>query len=638
MQASNHHSQTQLAISLFALLFLFFSGSVQIQAQMSSHSMHMGAANSTKTVDIVRDPADVPPPIGNRGPAVVRVTLTAEEVIGDLDSASGTKYRYWTFNGKVPGPMIRVRQGDTVEVTLKNDPGSHMAHSVDFHAALGPGGGAAFSQAAPGQSKTFSFKATTPGLFVYHCGTPMIAEHIANGMYGLILVEPVGGLTHVDHEYYLMQGEFYTAGPKGTPGLQQFSAAKLMKEEPEYFVFNGAVDALTKTKSLQAKADDTVRIFFGDAGPNETSSLHMVGEIFTKEYQLGSMSTPLAGVQTASVPPGGAAMLELTATAPGNFALMDHAMSRMAKGLMANLAVTGTDTAKLMSEGPVSVESGETVLSGMTKMDLESPAEGAAASMSMGAGSADRMGTNVTEPMAMPTPKDAGTGRVAGRSSPRLRAQGGSPTELDGCMNTVAGGAVMLKLLGSSKIYRLEAQPFLFSENSDRIVHVTGHVGSVVEVEDPNIPSFVVDTLQSMAPNCSTRMSVADVRKILAKRVGTSKASVYMGDMSFEPATLTVEAGDRVTWKNASNLTHNVVDDASMALYVTDVKLPVGTKPFDSGYVQPDQIYSRVFTTPGIYRYVCTLHEASGMKGTIVVRPRTTEVATSGNSGGKAGQ
>jgi plastocyanin len=133
-------------------------------------------------------------------------------------------------------------------------------------------------------------------------------------------------------------------------------------------------------------------------------------------------------------------------------------------------------------------------------------------------------------------------------------------------------------------------------------------------------------------------MSVADVRKILAKRVGTSKASVYMGDMSFEPATLTVEAGDRVTWKNASNLTHNVVDDASMALYVTDVKLPSGTKPFDSGYVQPDQIYSRVFTTPGIYRYVCTLHEASGMKGTIVVRPRATEVATSGNSGGKAGQ
>ncbi len=618
-------------------LVLFFSGFIHIQAQMSSHSMHMGTENSAKTVDIIRDPSDVPPPVGNREPALVRVTLTAEEVIGDLDSASGTKYRYWTFNGKVPAPIIRVRQGDTVEVTLKNDPGSHMVHSVDFHAALGPGGGAAFSQAAPGQSKTFSFKATTPGLFVYHCGTPMIAEHIANGMYGLILVEPAGGLPPVDHEYYLMQGEFYTAGPKGTPGLQQFSAAKLMKEEPEYFVFNGAVDALTKTKSMQAKVGDTVRIFFGDAGPNETSSLHMVGEIFTKEYELGSMSTPLTGVQTASVPPGGAAMLELTATAPGNFALMDHAMARMAKGLMANLAVTGTDTAKLMSEGPVPTESEAAVLSGMTKADIESAAANTAPSTSVRAGNVDGMGTNMAEPTAMSMPMDQAPGRVAARSGSHVRAKGLEPTELDGCMNTVTGGKVMLKVLGSSKIYRLEAQPFLFSENSDRIVHVTGHLGSVVEEEDPNIPSFVVDTVEALAPSCSTRMTEADAQKILAKHDMASRLMVRMGDMSFQPATLTIEAGQSVVWKNVSNVTHNVVDDASKALYLVDVKLPSGTKPFDSGYVQPLQTFSRVFTTPGIYRYVCTLHEASGMKGTIIVRPRTTEVASS-NSGIKAGQ
>ena len=140
--------------------------------------------------------------------------------MGTLDPSAGTTYRYWTFNGKVPGPMIRVRQGDTVEVTLRNDASSHMAHSVDFHAALGPGGGAAFTQAIPGQSKTFTFQATTPGLFVYHCGTPMIAEHIANGMYGLILVEPEGGLPPVDHEYYVMQGEIYTTAAKGKAGMQ----------------------------------------------------------------------------------------------------------------------------------------------------------------------------------------------------------------------------------------------------------------------------------------------------------------------------------------------------------------------------------------------------------------------------------
>ena len=111
-----------------------------------------------------------------------------------------------------------------------------MVHSVDFHAAIGPGGGAELSQVVPGQSKTFTFQATTPGLFIYHCGTPMIADHIANGMYGLILVEPAGGLPHVNAEYYIMQGEIYTAAPKDKPGLQIFSEAKLMSESPEYFV------------------------------------------------------------------------------------------------------------------------------------------------------------------------------------------------------------------------------------------------------------------------------------------------------------------------------------------------------------------------------------------------------------------
>jgi plastocyanin len=196
----------------------------------------------------------------------------------------------------------------------------------------------------------------------------------------------------------------------------------------------------------------------------------------------------------------------------------------------------------------------------------------------------------------------------------------------------------MLKLLGSSKIYRLEAQPFLFSENTGRIVHVTGHLGSVVQVEDPSVPSFVVNTLQSVAPDCSAKISKADVRRILTKRDMGSRASVYMGEMSFKPATLTVEAGETVTWKNVSNQTHNVVDDASEAMFLTDVSLPAGTKPFNSGYVLPEQLYSRVFTTPGIYRYVCTLHEANGMKGTIIVRPRATEVAAGGHSEGKAGQ
>jgi nitrite reductase (NO-forming) len=183
-------------LTLIAIAFVFFpTTSVVAESHVSAAAPQ---AASTKPVNIVRAPADVPAPVGNRAPAIVRVNLVAREVVGDLDPASGTSYRYWTFNGRVPGPMIRARVGDSIQVTLQNDASSLMVHSVDFHAAIGPGGGAAMSQVMPGQSKTFTFQATTPGLFVYHCGTPMIADHIANGMYGLIVIEPTGGLPHVE--------------------------------------------------------------------------------------------------------------------------------------------------------------------------------------------------------------------------------------------------------------------------------------------------------------------------------------------------------------------------------------------------------------------------------------------------------
>ena len=137
----------------------------------------------TTGADIVRDPTDIPAPIGNRGPQNVRIDLEAIEMTGQL--ADGVTYKYWTFNGKVPGPFFRIRVGDTVEVHLKNAEDSVMSHSVDFHAVTGPGGGSSVTQTAPGQESIFTFKALIPGLFVYHCATPMVAEHIANGMYGM---------------------------------------------------------------------------------------------------------------------------------------------------------------------------------------------------------------------------------------------------------------------------------------------------------------------------------------------------------------------------------------------------------------------------------------------------------------------
>jgi copper-containing nitrite reductase len=619
------HYRISVVKAVVNLLFLIPATAV---AQEITHSGHQVKAQ-TKIVDVVRNPPDVPPPVGERRPAVVHVTLTAEEVVGTLDPSAGTTYRYWTFNGKVPGPMIRVRQGDNVEVTLRNDASSHMAHSVDFHAALGPGGGAAFTQTIPGQSKTFTFQATTPGLFVYHCGTPMIAEHIANGMYGLILVEPEGGLPPADREYYVMQGEIYTTAAKGKTGMQQFSDAKLMEESPEYFVFNGAVDALTKTHAMAAKVGETVRVFFGDAGPNDTSSLHVVGEIFTRDYLLGSLtSPPLTNVQTASVPPGAAAILEFKASVPGQFAMMDHAMARMAKGLMATFEISGAENATLMHSGPApdSSASGSSRLSGMTEADAAAGLMEPQTDYTSATDINPTAGERISD-MAMPSTM-ARVGNAA-HSPHASHALETSPTkseatskELDGCLTLSSDGKAMLRLLRSSKVYRMEARPLLFSQNANRLVHVTGYFGSVVEVEDPNVPSFVVDTLNELAPNCSAKLSAAAIRTTLAKVTApVAQGTVGMTDMGFVPPAITVNVGTKVVWKNSSPVIHNVVDDASKALSMIDVKLPSGARPFDSGLLQPGQSFSRVFTEPGIYRYVCTLHEGSGMKGVVVVQP-----------------
>jgi nitrite reductase (NO-forming) len=297
-------------------------------------------AETLAYADISRDPTDLPGPIGKRPPQTVRVDLVAVEQEGRL--AEGTTFGYWTFNGKVPGPFLRVRVGDEVEVHLKNSADSSMVHSVDFHAATGPGGGAAVMQVSPGQEKVMTFKALVPGLYVYHCATPMVAEHIANGMYGLILVEPEQGLAKVDHEFYVMQGEIYTDAAFGQRGSQEFSVTKLLDEHPEYFVFNGSVGALSKLHPLHAKVGQSVRIFFGDGGPNFTSSFHVIGEIFDKAYDLGGLaSPPLRGIQTITVPPGGAAVVEFTPLVPGNYSLVDHALARAERGLTGTLLVEG---------------------------------------------------------------------------------------------------------------------------------------------------------------------------------------------------------------------------------------------------------------------------------------------------------
>src|SRR5690242_4303302 len=230
-----------------------------------AHTVHK-LVKATGPIDIARDPADVPPPVGKRGAQRVKVDLDTVEVTGKL--ADGATYRYWTFNQKVPGPFIRVRVGDTVEVNLHNEADSTMMHNVDLHAVTGPGGGGVATETAPGDKHGFVFTAAKPGLYVYHCAIPMAAQHISNGMFGMILVEPEGGLPKVDHEYYVMQSELYTDQKFGASGEVTQNFDKLADERPEYFVFNGAAGGLTRDKPMHAKTGETVRIFFGNGGPN----------------------------------------------------------------------------------------------------------------------------------------------------------------------------------------------------------------------------------------------------------------------------------------------------------------------------------------------------------------------------------
>lgn len=341
--------RTRVSVVALATAFGLMAAGAYAQDK-HGHGAPAGATTMTDgAVSIVRSPTDLPPPIAKRGPQRVHVDLETVEVTGQLDD--GTTYRYWTFNRKVPGPFVRVRVGDTVQVTLKNHDESMVQHNVDFHAVTGPGGGGMATEAMPGETKGFVFKAINPGLYVYHCATPMVAQHIANGMYGMILVEPAGGLPKVDHEFYVMQGEIYTEKAFGSSGLLADSYQKLLDETPEYYVFNGAAGALSDHKPLHAKVGETVRIYFGVGGPNKTSSFHVIGEVFDRVYSMASVTAaPLTDVQTITVPPGGASIVDLKLEVPGKYMLVDHALSRVARGLAGTMIVTGDQNVALFRD------------------------------------------------------------------------------------------------------------------------------------------------------------------------------------------------------------------------------------------------------------------------------------------------
>ncbi|MGE0601214.1 MAG: copper-containing nitrite reductase [Dehalococcoidia bacterium] len=298
--------------------------------------------SAPNTVDaILLPPPAVPAPL-SRTTSHVRVHLVASEV--EKEIAPGVKYKLWTFNDTVPGPLIRVHVGDTVELSLTNNTSNMMTHNIDLHAVNGPGGGAPATDVAPGETRTFTFKALSAGLFTYHCAAGIVADHIANGMYGGILVEPSNGLPAVDHEYYIGQSDLYTTGETGEQGNQDLSIPKLLAEQPTYVVFNGNTKSLVGNNALQAKVGDTVRIYFVDGGPNLTSSLHVIGEIFDKAWAWGSLeSLPAKGVQTITTPPGGASIVQFKIDVPGDYKIVDHAISRVSKGAVGIITATGKE-------------------------------------------------------------------------------------------------------------------------------------------------------------------------------------------------------------------------------------------------------------------------------------------------------
>lgn len=289
---------------------------------------------------------NVPPPITRSHPVILQVPLTTNTKVNQLTSQY--KYEQWNFNGTVPGPFIRARVGDVVELSLTNRDDTGNPHNIDCHAFLGPGGGSALTTTEEGETKTARFRLLSPGLYLYHCAAAPVPVHIANGMYGLMYVQAAeGDLPPVDHEYYVMQSEFYHEPPEvdddGRLSKQvEFSYPNALREEPNVVVFNGSETALTRDKPLKARVGDSVRIFFGNAGPNLTSSFHVIGSNFRKLYRDGDvLSAPGQFVQTTNVPPGGGTVVDMKMLVPGTYTIVDHSIFRLDKGAVGYLNVAG---------------------------------------------------------------------------------------------------------------------------------------------------------------------------------------------------------------------------------------------------------------------------------------------------------
>lgn len=299
---------------------------------------------------VVADPTAIPGPISYDSPRSHDIHLVAKSVVSEI--LPGVTHTFMTFNGQVPAPMIRARQGDTLNITVTNSPENETSHSIDLHAVRGTGGGAEYSEVAPGKSKTFTFKAAYPGAFIYHCGVSNMDEHISRGMFGMIVIEPPEGLPAVDREFYIGQHELYTKEGFGQPGDANFDGRSMVKEDPTYVLFSGAVAPFVAARfgTMKAEVGETVRVFMVSGGPNLTSSFHPVGNIWSRAWPQGGLANePLKYIQTWPVTPGSTFVGDMELPVPGLVTLVDHALSRVTnKGNAAQIEVIGEDNPEFL--------------------------------------------------------------------------------------------------------------------------------------------------------------------------------------------------------------------------------------------------------------------------------------------------
>lgn len=270
----------------------------------------------------------------------------------------GVTVTYMTYDGQIPGPMIRVREGDTIDLTFEV-PDEHNVdvHNVDFHAVYGPGGGAVATTTALGDEPArLRLKTMFPGIHIYHCAVPNMDQHISLGMFGAILVEPEDGLPEIDREFYFGQHELYTDGEAGEAGHHSYDFDATADEDPTYVLLNGEAYAFTEDGygPVTAEVGETVRVYFASGGPNLTSSLHAIGNVWSRYYRDGDLlSEPARNVETAPVAPGTVTAGEMEFHVPGPVKIVDHALSRVVhKGMLGVIDVRGEADPELYDESP----------------------------------------------------------------------------------------------------------------------------------------------------------------------------------------------------------------------------------------------------------------------------------------------